>query len=184
MVNLLDDQRIEGGVAREFPEGRAEQARLYGEPLGEIVSRCADVLGITQGRIAEILNMSAPMLSQLVSGRRIKIGNPAAVQRLGLLSDLATQVAASRLTRADALNRLDSASQMSGVITNPTRDSTMLRGAEVRGVLRAVASASELLDAADRLAESHPRIAEVLRVYGAGRTDEAVAHYDSIRDLL
>jgi len=45
-------------------------------------------------------------------------------------------------------------------------------------VLRAVASATEILQAAELLEAQHAELAEVLRVYGAGRSDEAVAHYE------
>ena len=42
--------------------------------------------------------------------------------------------------------------------------------------MRVTDSAEELLHAAALLETRHPRIAELLRVYGAGRTDEAVEH--------
>lgn len=54
----------------------------------------------------------------------------------------------------------------------------------LQAVLRATASAAELLSAAERLETTHPGIAELLRVYGAGRTNEAVAHYRRIEHLL
>jgi hypothetical protein len=48
--------------------------------------------------------------------------------------------------------------------------------------LRSVASAAEIAEAADTLAAGHPELAEFLRVYGAGRTDDAVAHFEAHRD--
>ena len=44
-------------------------------------------------------------------------------------------------------------------------------------MFRAAASAEEVIAAAALLDERHPRIAELLRVYGAGRTADAVESY-------
>ena len=68
---------------------RQTQRELYGEPIADIVGRITSALGLTQGRLAEVLGLSAPMLSQLVSARRVKIGNPAVLGRLQSLTDLA-----------------------------------------------------------------------------------------------
>ncbi|MEH3033022.1 MAG: helix-turn-helix domain-containing protein [Aeromicrobium erythreum] len=71
---------------------REAQRRLYGAPLGELLGGYADRLGLTQARLAALLGVSPPMLSQLMNARRIKIGNPAAAQRLQLLHDLVPEV--------------------------------------------------------------------------------------------
>ena len=70
---------------------RHEQAQreLYGEPLGPLLRGIGRRLGLTQGRIATVLGISAPMLSQLMSAQRIKVGNPAAAARLQDLIALA-----------------------------------------------------------------------------------------------
>lgn len=68
---------------------RQTQRELYGEPIADIVGRITSALGLTQGRLAEVIGLSAPMLSQLVSARRVKIGNPAVLGRLQSLADLA-----------------------------------------------------------------------------------------------
>jgi hypothetical protein len=49
-------------------------------------------------------------------------------------------------------------------------------------VLRSVASAGEIERAAHALAPVHPHLAEFLRVYGAGRTSDALAHYEAHQD--
>ncbi|GAA4953472.1 hypothetical protein GCM10023238_19920 [Streptomyces heliomycini] len=72
---------------------RELQRNWYGEPLGALFRRLIDDLGLNQARLAGVLGLSAPMLSQLMSGQRAKIGNPAVVQRVQLLQDLAGQVA-------------------------------------------------------------------------------------------
>ena len=64
---------------------RERQRALYGTPLAERVHRMLRVLGITQGALAATLGMSPAMLSQLVSAKRVKIGDPAVLARLLLL---------------------------------------------------------------------------------------------------
>ena len=61
---------------------REKQRELYGAPLADIAARITSGLGLTQGRLAAVMGVSAPMLSQLLSGHRTKLGNPAAVTRL------------------------------------------------------------------------------------------------------
>jgi len=68
-----------------------QQRALYGAPLAELGATVRGSLGLTQGRLAEALGLSAPMLSQLMSGQRVKIGNPAVVHRLQRLLDLARE---------------------------------------------------------------------------------------------
>ena len=60
-------------------DGIAQQVETYGAPLGQLVHRITDTLSISQARAAHVLGMSAPMLSQLVTGSRVKIGNPRAL---------------------------------------------------------------------------------------------------------
>ena len=50
---------------------------------------------------------------------------------------------------------------------------------EIQSLLRSVSAAGDIIDAADPLAPTHPELAEFLRVYGAGRTADAVTHYES-----
>lgn len=64
---------------------RERQRQLYGAPLGDRVRRLTTGLGISQARLARTLGISPAMLSQLVSGRRVKIGDPAVLARLMML---------------------------------------------------------------------------------------------------
>jgi hypothetical protein len=54
----------------------------------------------------------------------------------------------------------------------------------IQGLLRAVADAGELHDAAAAIEEQHPEVAELLRVYGTGRTQDAIAHFESYAHLI
>ena len=60
----------------------AQQRMLYGEPLADTTARVMTALGLTQAKLAQVLQISAPMLSQLISAHRVKIGNPAVVLSL------------------------------------------------------------------------------------------------------
>ncbi|GAB3621360.1 helix-turn-helix transcriptional regulator [Glutamicibacter endophyticus] len=62
-----------------------QQREIYGTPLGERFAALTAHYGLSQRGLAHVLGLSAPMLSQLSSGRRIKIGNPAVYGRLLML---------------------------------------------------------------------------------------------------
>jgi hypothetical protein len=74
-----------------------------------------------------------------------------------------------------------------GSVLTSTNPSTSGTGAptvrrvvrEIQSLLRSVAAAGDIIDAADSLAPTHPELAEFLRVYGAGRTADAVSHFES-----
>ncbi|MFD8010480.1 MULTISPECIES: DNA-binding protein [unclassified Streptomyces] len=168
---------------------RELQRSWYGEPLGALFRRLIDDLGLNQARLAGVLGLSAPMLSQLMSGQRAKIGNPAVVQRVQALQELAVQVADGSVSAAEATDRMDEIKKSQGgsVLTGTSGQTANGSGAptvrrvvrEIQSLLRSVAAAGDIIDAADSLAPHHPELAEFLRVYGAGRTADAVAHYES-----
>ena len=166
---------------------RRRQAELYGEPLGDLIGRVADRLGLTRARVADVLGLSAPMVSQLMSAQRIKIGNPLVVRRLQDLVVLAEEASAGALPPAAIEQRIADVRAQSGTVTTDTGTRPPSATGVVRsiqGLLRAVASADDLLAAAYMLRPEHPELAEFLRVYGAGRTDEAVAHFRAHEHLL
>ncbi len=116
---------------------REKQRELYGAPLADIAARITSGLGLTQGRLAAVMGVSAPMLSQLLSGHRTKLGNPAAVTRLAALNDLVD--VASSLTRGELEARLAEIQE-----THVTLTSTPLPG-EVVAELRRLAGPEELM---------------------------------------
>lgn len=61
------------------------QRQWYGEPLGDRVRRLVVAFDVSQAQLADVLGISPPMLSQLMSGRRAKIGNPAVLARMVML---------------------------------------------------------------------------------------------------
>ncbi|MEV2201086.1 DNA-binding protein [Streptomyces fradiae] len=167
---------------------RELQRSWYGEPLGALFRRLIDDLGLNQARLAAILGLSAPMLSQLMSGQRAKIGNPAVVQRVQALQELAGQVADGSVSAVEAADRMEEIKKsQGGSVLTASGQPPVGSGAptvrrvvrEIQSLLRSVAAAGDIIDAAESLAPAHPELAEFLRVYGAGRTAEAVAHYES-----
>lgn len=170
-------------------KARELQSTWYGEPLGTLFRRLIDDLGLNQARLAAVLGLSAPMLSQLMSGQRAKIGNPAVVQRVQALQELSGQVRAGAVSAAEATERMDeirrtaggnvlnstAGTAPSGVAATPVK--RVVR--EIQSLLRSVSDAQGIIEAADSLAVSHPELAEFLRVYGAGRTADAVRHYEA-----
>lgn len=167
---------------------RHRQAQLYGAPLATVIEGIGHSLGMTQGRIAQVVGLSAPMLSHLVSGRRVKIGNPMAHARLTQLRALAEDVAAGRVSAEQAVAVVPqiAASQDSWTTSRalaapgPVDEVTVVR--EVQELFRTVADAADWLAAADAVATEHPAIAEVLRVYGAARTATAQEHWHRLLD--
>jgi predicted DNA-binding protein (UPF0251 family) len=73
------------------PEGPTvtRQVDLYGLSWSERLHRLMTAYGLTQGRLAAVIGLSAPMVSQLISGQRVKISNPAVYGRVVRLEELA-----------------------------------------------------------------------------------------------
>ncbi len=163
---------------------------LYGAPLRELFATLAERLGLTQARLAEVCGLSPPMVSQLAGARRVKIGNPVAMQRLHALMTLAEEVADGHLTSDAAAPRIAEIASQAGVLT--TRGTTTAAPTAapvgpvrtVQGVFRAVAGAAEYLAAAAAVEDGHPEIARMLRAYGAGRTQDAIEHFTSYGHLI
>ncbi|ADB34157.1 hypothetical protein Kfla_5141 [Kribbella flavida DSM 17836] len=161
-----------------------QQTELYGEPLGDLIRRIGGALGLTQARLAEAIGLSAPMLSQLMSAQRVKIGNPAVVSRLQALDELAARAGAEQLSPEELAAALDQIRGATGAFTRSAPRATVTRASsrsvvrEIQDLFRAVASAEEVQRAADLIGPESPRLAELLLAYGAGRTDDAVAHFE------
>ncbi len=168
------------GTESDVMRNRQAQTEVYGEPLNALLGRCGAVLGLNQGRIAGLLGVSAPMLSQLINGHRAKLGNPAASRRLQMMGELLIDVEAGRISIEDATARLER-NRNADVFTMTTQHESGGTVREVQELFRATASAADFLAAAEQLQPDHPEIAELLRTYGASRTDRAVEHFRRTR---
>lgn len=156
---------------------RIEQQReLYGEPIGDVVRRVADALRLSQSAVSRALGLSPAMLSQLMSGHRVKIGNPLVVARLQALIALADRAAGldePELARSiEEIRESRSTLTTSQVVVSPAPDAA----ATLRDLVRTVASDDEIAEAARALESVAPGLAELVRVYGAGSVEDARRH--------
>lgn len=126
-------------------DNHERQRVLYGEPLADAAARIMTALGLTQGRLADALQLSAPMLSQLISAQRVKIGNPAVVHRLQALLQLAE--VAPGLTPPQLADRIARIRGEQATLSSTSMSRTVAHQAVLDG-LRAVASSAELRQAA------------------------------------
>ena len=134
-----------------------QQRALYGEPLADTAARVMGALGLTQARLAQVLQISAPMMSQLISAQRVKIGNPAVDHRLQSLSELAGQAAG--MTPDEVTERLDTIRDEQATMTGLTVP--VARASTAAAELRAVAAPQELRALAD--ATTNVALAALLR---------------------
>jgi transcriptional regulator with XRE-family HTH domain len=144
----------------------ALQREWYGEPLGDRVRRLVVAFDVSQANLADVLGISAPMLSQVMSGRRAKIGNPAVLARLIMLERkvLIPDVAAGK---REAMQRaLDDVRESKPSVTRDSLPVDMGRDRGAVSALRRVAEAADLTAAADLLDGKFPDLAELLRRAG------------------
>lgn len=148
-------------IRARLARGRGRQREIYGMPLGDRVRELTVALGISQGRLARALGLSPAMLSQLVSARRIKIGDPAVLARLQIL-DQRCRTASTRLDpgAVDALLAEVATARWLWTAESPT--------GSVVDALRRVAQPARLAAAATVLGPAFPELADVLR-RAAGR---------------
>lgn len=78
-------------AADELDANRVAQRALYGETLETRLGAITRAYGISQRRLARALGISAPMLSQLISAKRVKMGNPLAHERMAVLEQRADE---------------------------------------------------------------------------------------------
>lgn len=151
----MEDQEA---VARNIKR----QREFYGEPLGDRLRRLVVAYDCSQAMLSDVLGVSPPMLSQLMSGRRAKIGTPAVLARLVMLERrvLTPDVASGDPTavRAALEEVRDS---------RPTVSHTSFPVEEHPEAaflaLRTVAEPDELCAAAEALTPQFPEIAGLLR---------------------
>lgn len=166
----------------------AAQHELYGEPLADVFHRLMSCFGYTQTTLAQTLGISAPMLSQLMSANRVKIGNPAVVLRLQALQDLAHRMGRGELEQAQVDQALGTIRGITGAWTRTESTGTVVEDKQIvatlRQLLRAVASGQELRSAVELLRAEHPGLANVLESYGLGSVEAATEHLHAHRPVM
>jgi transcriptional regulator with XRE-family HTH domain len=178
----------------ELAANRERQRELYGIPLAERVHHLTRALGISQARLAATLGISPAMLSQLISARRVKIGDPAVLSRMMMLDvrcaggrvdvgpdgvdGLLAEVGAAGLQWRDrrtgpTVNAAPPGETPAAVDGARERKPAPVRPRHTSGAaeaLRSVAAPARLVAAAAALASSFPELAEVLRQAAAQPT--------------
>jgi transcriptional regulator with XRE-family HTH domain len=172
-------------ISARIAENRDRQRALYGAPLGERVRRLTGLLRVSQARLARALGLSPAMLSQLASGRRVKIGDPAVLARLLVLdqrcrglaerpSGAAVEALLADVARADwrwaqwAWSVRGAGSPGRPGPGRAVRAEPASRPRTPADALRGIAEPARLTAAAAALGPAFPELAEVLR-QAAGR---------------
>jgi transcriptional regulator with XRE-family HTH domain len=143
------------------------QKQWYGEPLGDRVRRLVVAFDVSQANLADVLGISAPMLSQVMSGRRAKIGNPAVLARLIMLERkvLVPDVAAGK--KEAMVRALEEVRASRPSVTRDNLPVDIGRNDRVAvAALRRVAEAADLTAAATLLNGRFPELADLLRRAG------------------
>lgn len=83
-----------------------QQIALYGEPWAGRIRRLLDGYRIPQSRLAGVVGLSAPMLSQLINAQRVKISNPSVFARIVRLEEIAQECAGDRTALAAGLDEV------------------------------------------------------------------------------
>ena len=94
------DGRTDGGDPA-VADRRRQQVELYGESVDTLARRCEGMLGLGPTQLADVIGLSLPMLRQLVTGERVRIGNPVAIARLSRLRELTDQLQSGEASRDD-----------------------------------------------------------------------------------
>lgn len=145
------------------------QRQWYGEPLGDRLRRLVVAFGVSQSYLAEVLGISAPMLSQVMSGRRAKIANPAVLARMMMLErKVLTPGVAAGDEEAIELAMTDVRDSNPAFSRNSFPGQARSEERPLLAALRDVAEDENLVDAAERLEPDYPALADLLR--RAGKT--------------
>lgn len=163
---------VETALGGTIAQNRERQRELYGAPLGDRVRRLTAALKISQAHLARTIGISPAMLSQLVSARRVKIGDPAVLARFLMLDDRSSS-GRVRGDRKAVEALLAEVARSRWHWTTPRAPTQRRRRSPVSAVdaLRSIAEPARLAAAAAALGPAFPELADALR-QAAGRGPE------------
>lgn len=141
----------------------AQQREWYGEPLGDRVRRLVVAYDVSQAQLAEVLGLSPPMLSQLMSGRRAKIGNPAVLARMVMLERRVLTAEVASGNPAAIRRTLEQVRESRPTLGRETLPVEEYGEETAVPALRRLAGAEELSAAAGLLQDEFPVLAALLR---------------------
>lgn len=150
-----------------------QQVALYGETWSERLARLTATYHLSQSRLAAVIGLSAPMLSQLITGRRVKMSNPAVYGRVVRLEQLQSDPRVSGGDAESIAEVLDEVAASSPVLTTVTARVPTAGGhqepiggeqLDLANRLSSLALPSQLVDTAEAAeAAGATRLAAVLR---------------------
>jgi transcriptional regulator with XRE-family HTH domain len=141
----------------------ARQTEIYGESWSDRLHRLMTAYRLSQAKLAAVIGLSAPMLSQLISGQRVKISNPAVYGRIVALEEASADPGFAGRSAGDIEALLARTAASQPVLS--TRVSTAAvppPGDGVVDALAALAPPAALTAAADAVRGTAPALAGVL----------------------
>jgi len=85
----------------EIAERRRQQVDLYGDSVDVLAQKAQALMGLSAQELAELIGLSVPMFGKLMTGERVRIGNPVAVARLTRLREFTDQLIAGQASPDD-----------------------------------------------------------------------------------
>ncbi len=140
-----------GGAGVNDPDGArshqqsvsAQKMAIYGESWADRFGRLLAGFAVSQSKLASVIGLSAPMMSQLITAQRVKISNPAVYGRIVRLEELLSTPAVQRGDR-------DQVAQVLADVAASHPSLTTLNGATETILASAADSASLARDQAIR----------------------------------
>jgi transcriptional regulator with XRE-family HTH domain len=136
------------GVVVVSQASASAQVGLYGATWASRFGALRAAYGLSQGALAATVGLSAPMVSQLVSGQRVKISNPAVLARIVRMEECLSDPAVAAGDERAIAAVLDSIASTTPVLRTTTVGVQQDREAAI-GWLAMNGSASDLSALAD-----------------------------------
>lgn len=76
----------------QLADRRQQQRELYGDSVDVLADKAGRLMGLGLPDLADVVGLSLPMLDKLVSGERVRVGNPVAIARLVRFGEFADQL--------------------------------------------------------------------------------------------
>ena len=92
---------VDAGWDAGLDDRRRQQVELYGESVDVLARKCEGLLGLGVNGLADTIGLSVPMLTKLLTGERVRIGNPIAIARLTRLREFTDQLLSGEASRDD-----------------------------------------------------------------------------------
>ena len=122
----------------------AQQRQIYGESWADRFGRLLRGYGVSQARLAGVIGLSAPMISQLMSGQRVKISNPAVYGRIVRLEEL---LRSPEMSTADPARRAELLNEVAA-----SQPSLTTRNVEITDQTTVLAVSADTAGGAERIA--------------------------------